>query len=198
MPNPMKNRELTDKEKRFVDEVTRIDEDRPRTSTEAYRRAYEPTGNSTTVYGDASRVFNRPRVQAAIATIESRIEADRRRASRGTLQHMQQKLWSIADDPLASHRDQISAIKGLRDMLPKDLVDDSPNSDSAASKEELVKRLRVVLADVPDAIDVTPDLETGSDADVIDIRAVESPAEPLDDVLSDDDASDESYDEPQY
>jgi hypothetical protein len=55
-----------------------------------------------------------------------------------------------------------------------------------------------VLADVPDAIDVTPDLATGSDADVIDIRAVESPAEPLDDVLSDDDASDESYDEPQY
>jgi hypothetical protein len=194
MPNNKKNRKLTDSERCFVEEVTRLDDDRPKTSTEAYRRAYNPKGNTTTVYNDASRVYNRPHIQEAIATIEAKIEADRRRSSRGTLQMMQQKLWGIAEDPLASHRDQISAIKGLRDMMPKDITEDSVNADSAASKEELVKRLRIVLADVPDAIDVTPDLD-GPDAEVIDIHLV-SPAEPVDDTLADDDASDESDDEP--
>jgi hypothetical protein len=173
MGSNKKTRALTISEKLFVEEMTRLDDDRPRTATEAYRRAYNPKGVPTTVYNDASIVFNRPVVKAAIAVIEARVESDRRRAARGTLQHIQAKLWGIAEDPLATHRDQIAALKGLRDMMPKDAIESSPNKDSAASKEELVSRLRTVLSDVPDPIEVIagvviePDAETDIDIDVV-------------------------------
>jgi hypothetical protein len=171
-----KKRALTISEKLFVEEMTRLDDDRPRTATEAYRRAYNPKGVPTTVYNDASVVFNRPVVKAAIAVIEAKVESDRRRAARGTLQHIQAKLWDIANDPVARDSDKIAALKGLTSMQPKDASESSPNKDSAASKEELMSRLNAVLSDVPDSIeivggvvvehDVEPDVDVDVDSDV--------------------------------
>ena len=196
------DRKLTISERLFVEEMTRLDDDRPRSANEAYRTAYKPQGNPRTVQKDANTVFNRPHVQKAIALIESKIEADRRRHSRGALTRMTNKLWDIADDPNASHRDQISAIKGLRDMLPKDIIEDSPNLDSAASKEELVSRLQAVLSDIPDAIEVGPVFDDGvtvegedEDDNVIDIHLLPPPAS--EEVVPDDTDTDPEV-EPDY
>jgi hypothetical protein len=199
------DRKCTISEKMFVDEMTRLDENRPRSANEAYRTAYDPKGNARTVQKDANTVFNRPHVQKAIAVIESKIEADRRRASRGTLQRVQTKLWDIVDGEHTSDRDVIAALKGIRDMMPKDIVEDSPNIDSAASKEELVQRLQAVLSDVPDAIEVGPvfdedgfpDEDEGtSEADVIEIHLV-SPGDVIEDVDEDEEDEAESGD-PEY
>ena len=198
------DRKLTISEKMFVTEMTRLDDDRPRSANEAYRTAYDPKGNPRTVQKDANTVFNRPHVQKAIALVESKIEADRRRASRGTLQRVQTKLWDIADNPNTSDRDVISALKGIRDMMPKDIVEDSPNIDNAASKEELVQRLQAVLSAVPDAIEIGPVVtddgeDTVEDEDlddhtVIDIHVLPPPA-----IESEDDhPDDEPEDEPAY
>jgi len=190
-------RKLTVNEQEFVREMTRVDNDRPRTATDAYQRAYKNNNSRQTCTAEASMILKRPEVQAAIATIEERIELDRRRASRGTAQAIQIKLWNIVERSTTTTYEEIAALKTLASLLPKNAIESSPNDDSAASKAQLVERLKQVLSDVPDAIDITPESDVRVDAAVIDItsRVASEDTEP--DADDDDDVPDEE-DAPEY
>jgi hypothetical protein len=189
-PSLKKTRKLTVNEQEFVSEMTRVDDDRPRTGTEAYRRAYRNENpNRQTCYNAASEILKRPHVKDAIAVVEAKIETDRRRASRGNAAAIQIKLWNIVDQDTTTTYEQIAALKTLASLLPKNAVESSPNEDSAASKAELVERLKLVLTDVPDAIDVTPESDVEVDAAVIDITSRV-------DQLTEDEPGEDSDDEP--
>jgi hypothetical protein len=181
---PTKVRKLTVNEKEFVQEMTRIDDDRPRSAVEAYTRVYKNNNSRQTSYSEASQILKRSHIQDAIAVIETKIEADRRRASRGNLVSIQMKLWNIVDRKTTSTYEEIAALKTLASLLPKGALESSPNEDSAASKAELVERLKQVLSDVPDAIDITPESDVQVDAAIIDIT---SRVEVLDDFVDDED-----------
>jgi hypothetical protein len=201
MPNdtPPKERKLTVNEKGFVVEMTRVDEDRPRTTTEAYKRVYKNNNNPTTCNTEASMILKRPHIQAAIAVIETKIEADRRRASRGNLVSIQMKLWNIVDRQSTTTYEEIAALKTLASLLPKGATESSPSEDSAASKAELIERLKQALSDVPDAINVTPESDTYVEAAVIDIQSrVELVVEPGADEEADDPPDTEDDSEPEY
>lgn len=192
---PTRERKLTLNEKEFVQEMTRIDEDRPRSAVEAYQRTYKNNNSKQTCYSEASQILKRPHIQDAIAVIETRIEADRRRASRGSLVSIQMKLWRIVERKTTSTYEEIAALKTLASLLPKGATESSPNEDSAASKAELVERLKQVLSDVPDAIDVTPESDVKMDAAVIDITShiVENTDEHNDEHDHGDDTGDPEY-----
>ena len=183
-------RKLTVNAQEFVQEMTRVDQDRPRTATDAYQRVYKNNNSRQTCNNEASLILKRPHIQAAITEIEDRIELDRRRASRGTAQAIQIKLWNIVERDTTTTYEEIAALKTLASLLPKNAIESSPNDDSAASKQQLVERLKQVLSDVPDAIDVTPESDVEVDSAVIDITsAIES---------EDDHPDDEPEDEPAY
>ena len=174
-----KSQPLTSNERAFVVELTRTDENRPRTRLEAFSRAYPGnTGKRTSKSVDASRVYARKHVQDAIAAVESRIEAERRRASRGNAQAIQTKLWGVVENATRD-ADVIAACKVLVTLLPKGAIDADPSKDSAHSKDELVERLKELLDDnLPDVLDVTPigdgddvDDESETDIEVMEIEA---------------------------
>lgn len=196
---PKKARKLTVNEKEFVAEMTRVDDNRPRTTTEAYKRVYKNNNSPTTCNDEASMILRRPHIQDAIAVIETKIEADRRRASRGNLVHIQMKLWNIVERTTTTTYEEIAALKTLATLLPKGATESSPSEDSAASKAELVERLKQVLSDVPSAINVTPESDTHVDAAVIDIQSrVELVVEPSADEEADDPPDTEDDSEPEY
>jgi hypothetical protein len=148
------HRELTMKEKAFVREVTRIDADRPSTASEAYRRSYDTQGSNRTVSVEASKLMAKPHIRAAVEIEEARIEADRRRSSRGSAAAIQRALWeeySVAE----KSSDRINALKVLKDMLPKNAGNEL--EDNVSSKQELVTRLMEIMEDVADgAVEVIP------------------------------------------
>ena len=148
----------------MVRELTRTDVGRPKSVTEAYTRAYDALGARRTVQNEASKVYNRPRVQAAIADIEAKLEQDRRRAARGNAQAIQTALWGLYNDPEARVADKINSLKALASLLPKESKEDSVLKDSAVSKADLQARLEEILTSHTDkAIDISPDATTESD-----------------------------------
>lgn len=191
-PKPL--RKLTVNEQEFVREMTRVDNDRPRTATEAYRRVYKNNNSRQTCNTEASLILKRPHIKHAIAVIEDNIELDRRRASRGTAQAIQNKLWNIVERPTTTTYEEIAALKTLASLLPKNALESSPNDESASSKQQLIDRLKEVLSDVPDAIDVTPESDTRVESAVIEINSV---IEDTDDVPDEGDEEEETND-PEY
>jgi hypothetical protein len=186
-----KESKLTPYERRMVEEMTRTDAGRPRSITEAYCRAYPAKASPITNNNEASKIFNKPHVQAAIAAIEAKLEADRRRASRGNAQAIQTSGWALFNDPEATIDNKINALKLLKSLLPKDQVEDHVLKDSAVSKVELQARLEEIFSSISDkAIDVSPDTTTEQDilaaqdaddieAEVLSITAeIDTPDEP--------------------
>lgn len=144
---------LTPKERALVNEITRTDAGRPRTKTEAYRRAYDPQGSNQTVTNEASRILKRPKIVAAIEKIEAQIEMDRRRASRGNAQAIQTALWNLAETA-ERESDRINALGKLITLLPKHPEDEG---DSVSSKADAIEKLnRILEQHLPEAVDVGP------------------------------------------
>jgi hypothetical protein len=159
---------LTPYEVSFVTQLTRTDLAKPNSVVEAYERSYPAKANHRTNTNEASKIFNKPRVKAAIAEIEAKLEADRRRASRGNLQAINAAFWKLYEDPQATIQNKINALRGLASILPKDQKDESPLKDSAVSKADLQARLEEILSTVADkAIDVSPDQTTEQDIKIM-------------------------------
>jgi len=157
------DREPNHNEKQLLWEMTRTDLDRPRSAVEAFERVYASNGTRKTTTNTVYKIMQRPHMQKAKADIEARIEADRRRASRGTAQAIQTALWKEADSADRSS-DRIAALRALSSLVPKDSTGD-PLADSASSKLELQARLEEILSSVPDAIDVSPEASVIEDGD---------------------------------
>ena len=159
-----KEAKLTPYERRMVEEMTRTDEARPRSITEAYCRAYPAKASPITNNNEASKIFNKPHVQAAIAAIEAKLEADRRRASRGNAQAIQTEAWNLMRHPEATIANKVNTLKVLISLLPKDQTEEHVLKDSAVSKVELQARLEEIFSSVADkAIDVSPEQTTEQD-----------------------------------
>ena len=151
-----KDKALTVKEKRFVEEITRTDSDKPSSISEAYRRAYEPKGNMTTSRTEASKVFKRPHIQNAIAKVNSKQELERERKRKSSASAIEAALWREAQG--ADHsRDRISALKALSSLVAPKGASDPALASSAASNEEIIDRIKMILAStLGEPVNVTP------------------------------------------
>jgi len=159
-------------------EVTRTDKDRPRSALEAYERAYDNNGSRRTKTNDVSKILAKSHIKDAIEEAEAKIEADRRRASRGTAQAIQTALWNEVHSPEARSSDRISALKALVTLLPKGALEEKPLDDSVSSKHELVERLQELLeGNLDDVIDITPDDGEIEDGDIMEAEILEIQAE---------------------
>lgn len=159
----MSTRELTPAQKQFVIEVTRTDPDRAPTITDAYERCYHNNSSRMTNTNDASRLLRKPHVKAAIDAENAKIEMDRRRSRRTSATRIETALWHIVQNS-ESDAVQVSALRELKTMLPKDAIEDSEENESALNKHELIDRLNTILSSRDaTAIDVTPGAEPDED-----------------------------------
>jgi len=165
------DRTLTLSEKNFLFELTRTDSLRPKSNVEAYCRIYKTNQSRKTDIHECSRALGRPHMVKALADIESKIEQDRRRASRGNMQAIQTALWEEARDADKA-ADRISALRTLASLLPKNAIDESTLS-SASSKSALIDRLNTILSSVDDTIDVSPEIQAESvdEKEILEIEA---------------------------
>jgi len=189
---------LTRLEEAYVNELTRIDDDRPMTLTEAFLRvnvnarkwARQAQNN------EASVMYRRPIVQRAIQARQAMIDAERRRTSRSSRAMIETALWKEAKGADRAS-DRINALKAIAAMLPPD-QDDSSAADEAASRQELVAELEALLsASLGQAIDVTPEITSGEEDQVEPEESDDSTGdEDSSDVLDVDATITESWDDP--
>ena len=151
-----KEKKLTVKETAFVKEITRTDADKPTSIAAAYRRAYEPKGNATTSRTEASKMYKRPHIQNAIARVNSKLELERERKRKSSASAIEAALWREAQG--ADHsRDRISALKALSSLVAPKGAGDPALASSAASKEEIIDRIKMILAStLGEPVNVTP------------------------------------------
>ena len=168
-----KKKSLTLKEGAFVREITRTDADRPASIAEAYRRAYETQGNPTTVRSEASKVFKKKHIQDAIAKVNSKLEIERERKRKSSASAIEAALWREAQDADQS-RDRISALKALSSLVAPKGAADPTLASTAASKEELIDRIKMILAStLGEPVDVTPEGSAAPDEDTNRLPAIE-------------------------
>lgn len=189
---------LTRLEEAYVNELTRIDDDRPMTLTEAFLRvnvnarkwARQAQNN------EASVMYRRPIVQRAIQARQAMIDAERRRTSRSSRAMIETALWKEAKGADRAS-DRINALKAIAAMLPPD-QDDSSAADEAASRQELVAELEALLsASLGQAIDVTPEITSGEEDQVEPEESYDSTEDQdSSDVLDVDATITESWDDP--
>jgi len=189
---------LTRLEEAYVNELTRIDDDRPMTLTEAFLRvnvnarkwARQAQNN------EASVMYRRPIVQRAIQARQAMIDAERRRTSRSSRAMIETALWKEAKGADRAS-DRINALKAIAAMLPPD-QDDSSAADEAASRQELVAELEALLsASLGQAIDVTPEITSGEEDQVEPEESYDSTEDQdSSDVLDVDATVTESWDDP--
>lgn len=157
---------LTVRESAFVTELMRTDKDRPKSITEAYSRVYSVENSAPiTISNNASRVYRRKHVQAAIEKEKDRLERERMRAMRSSAVAVETALWAEVI-PTNSAKDRIAALKVLAAMT-KSRKDESPYEETAASKEQVIDDIKKILSDsISIPIDVTPE-DSGSASKLI-------------------------------
>ena len=127
----------------FINEVTRIDINRPTSYREALIRIKDVSKwKSRSVNNEASRIARKPKVIAAIAKIRAQREKDRRRTFKSTASAIEARLWVEAKDADKAS-DRINALKILYSMLPPPTEEEA--ADSLKSKEELIERIEEVF-----------------------------------------------------
>lgn len=171
---------LTLLEEAYINELTRIDDERPITLTEAFLRVNPKARewSKKAINNEASAIYRRPIVQRAIKAKQAMIEAERRRTSRSSRAMIEAALWKEAKGADRAS-DRINALKAIAAMLPEDDGDTSA-ADDAATREDLVAELESILSNsLGAAIDITPELPSGSEDD----QVIESSDESSSDVL---------------
>lgn len=150
---------LTVIEASYVEQLTRVDTEKPRSLSDAYAIANPRAAKwkRQTLTNEASKIFNRPIVQKAIDEVKRKLEIERRRSVRSTKTSIENALWKEVDDADRSS-DRIAALRTLASMVPDDLPEEAVVN--AQSREELINRLEGVLErDLGNAIDVTPEAD---------------------------------------
>ena len=164
-------RPLTNNERRFVHEIMRLDEDRPRSAIDAYYIAYNTSCKRTTASVESSRIMAKPHIKAEIDKINREREMERRRNYRLTAVKVQNALWKEAETADRSS-DRISALRALATMIPP--VDpnnpDEEIQDTAYRKEALIENIKKLMSEsLGEPIDVTPSQDEDQESEQLSV-----------------------------
>jgi hypothetical protein len=140
------NESLTARQREFVRLVCSGESP---TLTDAYRRAFDTQGKPSTVRTEASRMWRKPHVVAAVERWRKQSENDEKRRRVGETQRIRAKLWDEvecgekATDRIAALRLLAQASAMLVDRVETTTVEESPAELIASLEATLESALKL-------------------------------------------------------
>lgn len=131
---------LTPAEQTFVNLLLDVGENKPKSLTDAYCRAFGIKSPNKSESVKASRLLRTPRVESALQSARQRMAIEANRKSLTTKSALESRLWEIVDSG-SRDSDRIAAIRELRAFQP-DVIEEV----TALDRGTIVARVRALLA----------------------------------------------------
>ena len=140
------NQSLTERQREFVRLVCSGESP---TLTEAYRRAFDTGGKPSTVRTEASRMWRKPHIVAAVERWRKQNESEEKRRRLGETQRIRAKLWNEVEcgekaaDRIAALRLLAQASAMLVDRVETTAIEESPAELVASLEATLEAALKL-------------------------------------------------------